>query len=164
MNFSSTDELTGEQNCRKCNFCASAKPSKTKSPRNLFPSRCIIKSMLNVTLLLQYVHRYTPYTGGEVEKVVLTKVPTSLLVHVDYNRMKSGNEFWTAFLVGETQLESNFGSLRLDLCINLLLRRWFWFRGTNMIMSCWTRRKVEYSPLSETVLGSERSDLEYLLW
>lgn len=129
----------------------------------MLPRRCIIKSMLNVTLLLQYVHRYTPHAWGEVEKVVLTKVPTSLLAHADYNRMKSGNEFWTAFLVGETQLESNLGSLRLDLCINLLLRRWFWFRGTNMIMRCWTR-KVEYSPLSETELGSERSDREYLVW
>ena len=163
INFSCTDELAVEQNCRRYIYHASAKPNKTKSPRPLLPRRCIIKSMLNVTPLLQYVHRYTPTLEGKWKRLFWLKFPTSLLPQVGYNRMKSGNEFWTAFLVGETQLDSNLSSLRLDFCINLFLRRWFWFRGTNMIMRCWTR-KVEYSSLAETELGSEYSDRENWVW
>lgn len=48
------------------------------------------KVMLNVTPLLQYVHRYTPHTLGEVEKVVLTKVPD---VTVCPRRLQP-NEVW----------------------------------------------------------------------
>ena len=140
--------------CGRYSLHGSAKSTTTKAPRILLPRRCTSIPMLNVIPLLRCVYRYIPKLEWSEKKLCRLEAAMSLLTHVDYRRMKSDNEFRTAFCEGETQLDSNLGSLKLDLCVSLFLRRWFWFHGTNMIMRCWTK-KFEYSPLFETYLRNE---------